>query len=201
MNSRLSTHLLPIALMTTVLLATVAQAQTPPTITCTQTGGGTTTLLGAQADYRNYTFNITGFSGVGPDPSNAYTIFSLSNVSIESSPNFYGLAPFSLPAGWTFTDTSDFIVSTDAVGIHAFDPTFGLTVFQKAGTAAIDPNNAPFTLYHQVNGVDPFLSADGSPLIIRANAAVPEASSLISFGLLLAGGLGWSARRSRRQGV
>lgn len=196
MNRRPLPFLLPLAFLSApAFTATAAQAQTLPTLTYTLTGSGTTTLLGQAADFRDYTFNITGFSTVGADPSNAYTIFSFSNFTIESSPNFYGIAPFSLPDGWTYTDTSDFIISTDARGIHATDPTFGLAVFQKAGTPAIDPNGAPFELYHKINGVDPFLNSNGTPLTIAAQA-VPEASSLLSFGLLLLGGsLAWTGRR------
>ncbi len=198
MNRRHLPSLPPtVFLAAAVLAACPASAQTLPTLTYTETGFGTTTLLGTQADYHNYTFNITGFSGVVSDPTDFYTIYSFKNSSIESSANFYGLAPFSLPEGWTFTDPTDFIISTDARGIHATDPIFGLSIFQKAGTPAIDLNGAPFTLYHQDNGVDPFLNPDGSLLTIHAEA-VPEASSLASFGLLLLGG-GWTVKRRLAQ--
>lgn len=193
MNSRISPFLSSLtcltATLTAVLCPSSAQAQTPPTLTETLTGSGTTTLLGMPADYRDYTFNITGFSNVGTDPGNNYTIFSLSNSTIENSPNFYTVAAYDLPAGWAFSDTQDFIISTNAIGIHATDPTFGLVIFQKAGTPAIDPARAPFTLYHQINGVDPFTDP------IYASAAVPEASSLLTFGLLLLGGLSLIARK------
>lgn len=188
MNSRPLLLLLPLA----CLSASAAQAQTPPTLTYALTGAGTTTLIGQPADYRNYTFNITGFSNVGADPNNAYTIFSFGNSSVEKSANFYALAAYNLPAGWTFDDSHDFVISTDGKGIHATDPTFGLILFQKAGTPAIDFNGAAFTLYHQVDGVDPFADP------IYASNSVPEASSLVSFGLLLlSGGLVWTARRRK----
>ena len=191
MNIRPLHFLLPAACF---LAAGAAHAQTPPaitpaTITDTLTGFGTTTLLGQAADYRNYTFNITGFGNVGPDPTNAYTIYSFSNSTIEKSPNFYTIAAYNLPAGWTFSDTNDFLIATGARGIHATDPTFGLVIFQKAGTPAIDLSNAPFVLYHKGNGTDPFTDPIYTP--------VPEASTLASFGLL--GGLLLAAQARRRR--
>ena len=187
MNSRLLLFLLPLA----CFAAPASFAQTPPTLTYALTGSGSTTMLGQPADYRNYTFNITGFSAVGPDLENAYTIFSISNTTIEKSSDVYGVFGFNLPEGWTFSDVPDFIISTDLQGIHATDPTFGLTVVQKAGTPAPDIANAPFTLYHEVNGVDPF----NDP--IYAGAPVPEASPVISLSVLLALGAGsvWMRRR------
>ncbi len=179
-------------------LTAAAQAQTPPTLTFTPNGSGTGTLGGQAVFYEAYLFSITGFSNVGPDPNNNYTIYSFSNSSIEASPDFRQIASGVLPAGWTFSDTNDFVISTlPQLGIHATDPTFGLTVFQKAGTPVITPDGAPFELFHQINGVDPFLNPDGTPLMITAQA-VPEASSLVSFGLLLLGGLAWKARRKPR---
>ncbi len=202
--------LLPLVFLaaTTSLFAAAAQAQTPPastapgptppTLTFTPDGSGAGTLNGQAVTYQSYLFSITGFSNVASDPSNAYTIYSLSNSSLESSPNFYQIASFGLPAGYTFSDTSDFIISTDAIGIHATDPTFGIIVYQTAGTPVISPSNAPFTVYHQTGGVNPFTNPDGSPLIITAQA-VPEASSVVSLGLLLLAGAVWQARRLRRQ--
>lgn len=188
MNSRPLLFLLPLICFTAV----GSQAQTLPTLTYLQTGSGTTTLVGQLADYRDYTFNITGFSNVGADPTNDYTIFSFSNSSIEDNPDFYGITAYDLPAGWTFSDAHDFTISTSlARGIHATDPTFGLTISQKAGTPAIDFAGAPFTLYHKIDGVDPFQDT------IQAEP-VPEASSMISFGLLLLGGLFQVCRRGRR---
>ena len=102
------------------------------TLTATLTGSGTTNFKSGPLAYQNYTFNITGFSNVGADPNNAYTIFSFSNSSIENSPDVAGIVPFSLPDGWSFSDSSDFVISTDARGIHAFDPTFGLTIFGRS---------------------------------------------------------------------
>jgi len=192
MNSRFLLFLLPLA----CAAPTPASAQTPPTLTYVLSGSGTTTVLGLPADYRNYTFNITGFSNVGSDPTNAYTIFSLSNTSIEKNPNVYGVFGFNLPEGWTFRDVPDFIISTDLKGIHATDPTFGLTVVQRAGTPAPDIAGAPFTLYHQDNGVDPFKDP------IYAGSPVPESSSVISLGVLLTlGASGIWARRRRARGA
>lgn len=187
MNSRFLLFLLPLACAAPM----AASAQTPPKLTYALTGSGSTTVLGQAADYRNYTFNITGFSDVGPDLENAYTIFSISNTSIEKSPDVYGVAGYDLPEGWTFSDVPDFIISTDAQGIHATDPTFGLVIFQKAGTPAPDIANAPFTLYHEDGGVDPFKDP------IYASTPVPEASSVISLSVLLALGVGgvWARRR------
>ena len=200
--------LLPLVLLTatTSFLVAGAQAQTfpaataqtpkPPTLTYTPDGSGTGILDGQAVTYQAYLFNITGFSHVGPDPNNNYTIFSLSNSSIENTAGFFRVSSFDLPSGWTFGDTSDFVVSTSALGIHAIDPTFGIIVYQDAGTPTISPSNAPFTIYHQMDGVDPFTNPDGSPLIITAQA-VPEASSLVSLGLLLLGGGVWFSRRKR----
>ena len=210
MTSRPLPTLLPLVLLTATasLAATAAQAQTLPaataqgptlpTLTATLTGSGTTNFKSGLVDFRNYTFNITGFSNAGPDPAGVYTIYSFSNSSLENSANFFGISPFNLPQDWTFNDSSDFVISTSPLrGIHATDPTFGLTIFQTAGTPAIDPTGAPFELFHEVNGVDPFLGPNGQPLTIPVNA-VPEASSVVSFGLLLLGGLAWTARRKPR---
>ena len=204
MNSRSFMPLLPFVFLTatTSFLATGTQAQTSPSLIYKLDGSGSGTLGGQAVTYQSYLFSITGFSNVGSDPSNAYTIYSLSNSSLESSPNFYALASFDLPAGYTFSDTSDFVISTDAIGIHATDPTFGLIVYQTAGTPTISPSNAPFTLYHQINAVQPFTNPNGSALTIPATpAAVPEASSLVSFGLLLLGAGIWQARRSQRKSI
>lgn len=203
MHSRFLPLLVPVVFLATTAASfpAAAQAQTLPTLTFTPNGSGTGTLGGQAVSYEAYLFNITGFSNVGPDPNNNYTIYSFSNSSIESSPNFYQIEAGVLPAGWTFSDTNDFVISTPPLrGIHATDPTFGLTIFQKAGTPVISPEGAPFELFHQINGVDPFLNSDGTPLIITAQA-VPEASSVVSLGLLLLGGLAWRARRSARQSV
>ena len=201
MHSRLLPSLLPVVFLTAAaasLTAPAAQAQTPPTITATLTGSGTTNFKTGALDYRNYTFNITGFSNVGPDPTGAYTIYSFSNSSIENNPLVAGIAAFDLPSGWSFDDSNDFVISTSPnLGIHALDPTFGLTIFQIAGTPTVSPTGAPFELYHQINGVDPFLNPNGTPLTVNVNA-VPEASSMVSFSLLLLGGLAACAFRRRR---
>ncbi|MGI4790499.1 MAG: hypothetical protein ACRYFS_16810 [Janthinobacterium lividum] len=185
--------LLPLVCLT----ATASQAQTPPTLTYSLTESGTTTVIGLPAEYSDYTFGITGFSNVGADPAGLYTIFSLSNSTIENSPNFYSVTAYDLPAGWTFSDSNDFTISTSlARGIHATDPSFGLTITQKAGTPFINISNAPFTLYHKVDGVDPFLNPNGTPMTVQA---VPEASSMVSFSLLMVSGLVWHVcRRTRR---
>ena len=182
------------------LPAATAQAPNPPTLTYKTDGSGTGILDGQAVTYQAYLFNITGFSNVPSDPNNDYTIFSLSNSSIENAAGFFRVSSFDLPQGWTFSDTTDFTISTNALGIHAVDPIFGIIVYQDAGTPTISPNNAPFTVYHQMGAVDPFTNPDGSPLIITAQA-VPEASSLVSLGLLLLGGGIWQARRSARQRV
>ncbi len=206
MNSRslnpLLKPLLPFVLLTatTSFLTASAQAQTLPTLTYKLDGSGSGTLGGQAVTYQSYLFSITGFSNVGSDPNNAYTIYSLSNSSIESAAGFFAIAPFNLPAGYSFGDTSDFVISTDAIGIHATDPTFGLIVYQTAGTPTISPSGAPFTIYHQINAVDPFTNPNGSPLTIPAQA-VPEASSLVSLGLLLLGAGIWQARRSQRKSI
>ena len=206
MNSRPMLFLLSLACLAP---AAAAQAQTPlpasvqaqtlPTLTFTHDGSGAGTLNGQAVTYQAYLFDITGFSNVGPDPNNAYTIYSFSNTSIQSSPNFLQITPYDLPTGsdgWSFSNSPDFTISTSATkGIHATDPTFGLIIYQKAGTPTISPYDAPFTLYHQINGVDPFLNSNGTPLTINA---VPEASSVVSLGLLLTAGLGCCAFRRRR---
>ena len=91
-----------------------------------------------------------------------------------------------LPDGWTFDDSHDFVISTDPLrAIHADDPQFGLIFIQTRGTAPIAPTG-PFALFHQVGGAVPF-TRDGVPVTIYA---LPEASTTVSLGLLLALGLG-----------
>ncbi len=165
-----------------------------PTLTYTFVGAHPVVLGGNDYVSRQYLFNITGFSVPGGDPSGYYTIFSFSNSTLQA--NTFGVDAFNLPAGWTFAP-SDFVISTSRVtGIFATDPQFGLTIYQTPGATPITPADAPFEVYHQVSGVQPF-TLNGQPVIIHAQP-VPEASTAISlgFGLL---GLGGAFLRSRRR--
>ena len=201
MHIRTLPSLLPVVFMTAAaasLTAPAAHAQTLPTLTATLAGSGTTNSGVGLLDFQEYTFNFTGFSNVGPDPNNDYTVYSFSNSSIEKSPGFFSITPVEsdFSPGLTYSDPNDFVISA-VRGIHATDPTFALIITQYAGTPEINPTGAPVELFHQINGVDPFLGPNGQPLTITVNA-VPEASSMISFGLLLLGGLAWQVRRKPR---
>lgn len=171
-----------------------------PTITAAFDHTSVTLVAGTLYDFNYYDFNITGFTNVGagnPD----YGIFSFSNSTLEAQPDVVGVASSYLPKGWVFSDVTDFLISTSAhTGIFPDDPQFGLIFIQNLGTTPIDPTDAPFSVYHEMGGVDPF-TLNGDPISVPVNAPVPEASTTLSFGLLLLLGLGSltvTARRKRR---
>lgn len=85
-------------------------------------------------------------------------------------------------------------------GIFPDDPQFGLIFIQSLGTTPIDPIGTPFEVYHQMGAADPF-TLNGTPVIVPVNSPVPEASSLISLGLLLLLGLGGVAAARRESGM
>ncbi len=192
---------LPAAALLLIGAASV-QAQQPisstaglPAITASFDHTSVVTLAGTPYDFNYYNFSITGFTNVGagnPD----YGIFSFGNSTLENLPGVVGVASSYLPPEWTFSDTSDFVVSTSAhTGIFPDDPQFGLIFIQSLGTLPIDPTGAPFQVYHQMGGNDPF-TLNGSPVMVPVNAPVPEASTTVSFGLLLSlGGLAAASRK------
>jgi hypothetical protein len=196
------------ALLTSAALfllgASSVQAQTQPIspaaglpqITAAFNHTSITTLGGTPYDFNYYDFSITGFTNVGagnPD----YGIFSFSNSTLETLPGVVGVASAYLPDGWTFNDSTDFEISTSRVGgIYPDDPQFGLIFIQSPNTLPIDPTGAPFQVYHQVGAVDPF-TLNGTPVSVLVNSPVPEASTTVSFGLLL--GLGGLAAAFRKK--
>ena len=148
-------------------------------------------------DFNYYDFNITGFTNVGEKASN-YDILSFSNTGLEKEPSVVAVASAYLPAGWTFTDTNDFLISIELDrAIHADDPSFGLIFIQTHRAAPINPSDFPFSVYHAQNGADPF-TLNGIPIQVTAIPAVPEASTAVSFVLLLTFGA-FSCRMARRK--
>ena len=195
-TSRQAGRLLPLA---SVLLlgAPAAHAQTQPvdpsaglpSITASFNHTDIDTVAGTPYDFNYYDFNITGFTNVGAG-NPAYGIFSFSNSTLENLPGVVGVASAYLPLGWTFNDNKDFLISTSRlVGIYPDDPQFGLIFIQALGAAPINPTGAPFAVFHQVGGMDPFVTPNKTPITVPVNAPVPEASTTLSFGLPLALGL------------
>lgn len=198
-------HFLPAAALL-LISAVSAQAQTQPisptaglpTVTASFDHTSVVTLSGTPYDFNYYDFSITGFTNVGagnPD----YGIFSFSNSTLETQPGVVAVTSSYLPDGWTFSDTTDFEISTSAhTGIFPDDPQFGLIFIQSLGTLPIDPTGAPFQMYHQIGATDPF-TLNGTPVSVPVNSPVPEASTTVSFGLLLGLGLGGFVASSRKK--
>ena len=191
-----------------LLLPSAARAQTQPvdpsaglpTITASFNHTSIVAVAGTQYDFNYYDFSITGFKNVGAN-NPAYGIFSFSNSTLEKNPGVVGVASAYLPTGWTFDDSHDFEISTGLIGILPDDPQFGLIFIQNLKTAPIDPTGAPFAVYHQNGGVDPFVTQNGTPIVVLVNSPLPEASTTVSFGLLLLLGLGGVLTAARRQSV
>ena len=182
-----------------------AQAQTQPidptaglpTITASFNHTSVVAIAGTSYDFNYYDFSITGFTNVGAG-NPAYAIFSFSNATLEKQPGVVGVASAYLPAGWTFDDSHDFDISTGLIGVYPDDPQFGLIFIQSLTTTPINPTGAPFTVYHQNGGVDPF-TLNGANVIVPVNAPVPEVSTPVSFGLLLGLGMGCVGVAARRK--
>ncbi len=205
--------LLPLASLL-LLGAPAAQAQTPPgalgstqpinpsvglpTITASFNHTEVDRIAGTAYNFNYYDFSITGFQNVGASNRDYYSIFSFSNSTLEKQPGVVGVASAYLPPGWTFDDSHDFDISVGLIGIQPDDPQFGLIFIQSLGTTPINPTGAPFTVFHQNGGVQPF-TLNGNNVTVPVNAPVPEAPASLSFGLLLALGLGGvlAARRQR----
>ena len=202
-NTLCPLHCLPFASL--LLLGASAQAQTQPiaptaglpTVTAAFNHTSVAALGGTAYNFNYYDFTITGFTNVGANNPD-YGIFSFSNSTLETQPGVAAVISSYLPDGWTFSDTSDFEISTSAhTGIFPDDPQFGLIFIQSLGTLPIDPTGAPFQVYHQMGAVDPF-TLNGTPVTVPVNAPVPEASTTVSFGLLLLGLGGLTAARRKR---
>ena len=189
-----------------LLGASSVQAQTQPisplaglpSITASFNHTSVGTVAGTPYDFNYYDFTITGFTNVGagnPD----YGIFSFGNSTLEKMPGVVGvLLAYSPDNAWTLSDTNDFTVSTSAhTGIFPDDPQFGLIFIQSLNTLPIEPTGAPFQVYHMPGAVDPF-TLNGAPVTVSVNAPVPEASTTVSFGLLLLLGLGSGAAAYRK---
>lgn len=149
-------------------------------------------------DFNYYDFTITGFTNVGAQ-NPYYAIFSFSNSSLESMPGVYGVEPGTLPPGWTFSDISDFGIST--TGIYPDDPDFSLIFAQDPDTAPINPIGAPFQVYRDTGEVDPF-TLGGIPVVVSVTPAVsvaPEPPALDLFALngLIVGAMVWKGRRRK----
>ncbi len=180
-----------------LLGASSVQAQTQPIsptaglpqITAAFNHTSVTSIGSTPYDFNYYDFTITGFTNVGANNPD-YGIFSFSNSTLEKLPGVAGVASSYLPDGWTFSDSADFMISTSVhTGIFPDDPQFGLIFIQSLNAPPINPTGAPFQIYHQMGGTDPF-TLNGSPVMVPVNAPVPEASTTVSFGLLLVLGLG-----------
>jgi hypothetical protein len=168
-----------------------------PTITYAFNHTSTATLLGVSYDFDYYDFDVTGFTKVGANNS-YYDILSFSNSGLEKKPGVVGVISAYLPIGWTFDDSHDFVISIlPNRAIHADDPAFGLIFIEKPGSAPIDPSASPFSFYHAQDGVDPF-TINGAPVQVTGTPAVPEASTTVSLGLLLLGGLSGLAFRRKK---
>lgn len=168
-----------------------------PTLTYSFNHTSIVSIAGVSYDFNYFDFNITGFTNVGAN-NPSYDILGFSNSGLEKEPGVVAVASAYLPAGWTFSDTNDFLISiAPNQAIHADDPSFGLIFIQALGTAPINPSDSPFLIYHAQDGVDPF-TLNGLPIQITATPAVPEASTTVTFGLLLALGA-LSCQASRRK--
>ncbi len=195
---------LPLALL---LLPAASQAQTQPvdpsaglpTITASFNHTSLVNLAGIAYNFNYYDFNITGFQNVGAG-NPAYDIFSFSNSTLEKQIGVVAVTSAYLPQGWTFDDTHDFTISTSPLSaIHADDPQFGLIFIQSQNAALLSPLGAPFQVFHQAAGVDPFVTPSGTPITVPVSAPVPEVSTPVSFGLLLLLGLGGVTAARRRR--
>ena len=168
-----------------------------PTITYAFNHTSTSTLAGVSYDFDYYDFDVTGFTKVGAN-NPYYDILSFSNSGLEKQPGVLGVISAYLPTGWTFDDSHDFEISIQPDrAIHADDPAFGLIFIEKPGSAPIDPSASPFSFYHAQNSVDPF-TINGSPIQVNGTPAVPEASTTVSLGLMLLGGLSCLAFRRKK---
>ena len=191
-------------LMLLLLNTSAAQAQPisatagVPTLTYTFNHTSPGSIAGVPYDLDYYDFNVTGFTNVGQG-NPAYDILSFSNSGLEKEANVVGVLSAYMPDGWTFDDSHDFTISIlPNRAIHADDPMFGLIFIQTLGTDPIDPGTSPFSFYHAQNSVDPF-TLNGAPIQVTATNPVPEASTLVSGGLLLAlGALSCLASRRKR---
>lgn len=201
-------RLLPLASVV-LLSAPASHAQTQPIdpsvglpkITAVFNHTDVDTVAGTAYDFNYYDFSITGFTNVPASQQSAYDIFSFSNSTLEKQPGVVGVAAAYLPSGWTFDDSHDFLISTSRlVGIHPDDPQFGLIFIQDLNTTPIDPTGAPFEVFHQVGGKDPF-TRNGVPVTVLVNDPVPEASTTTSFGLLLLLGLGGVLAARKKRGA
>ena len=169
-----------------------------PVITASFNHTSVVTLGGTPYDFNYYDFSITGFTNVGANNPD-YGIFSFGNSTLETQPGVVAVTSSYLPDGWTFSDTTDFDISTSAhSGIFPDDPQFGLIFIQSLNTLPINPTGAPFQVYHQMGAVDPF-TLNGSPISVLVNSPVPEASTTVSLGLLLLLGLGSGAAAASRK--
>lgn len=187
-------------LLASLLLAARASQAQPvspaaglPSLTAAFSHTSVVSVAGTLYDFNYYDFNLTGFTNVGAG-NPVYGIFSFSNPTLEKLPGVVGVAAAYLPLGWTFDDTHDFDISTGLIGVYPDDPQFGLIFIQRLNTTPINPTGAPFTVYHQNGGVDPF-TLNGVNVIVPVNAPVPEAPTSVSLGLLLLGGLVVAVRR------
>lgn len=186
-----------------LLGAPASQAQTQPidpsaglpTLTASFNHTSIVAVAGTRYNFNYYDFNITGFTNVGPGNPD-YAIFSFSNSTLEKLPDVVGVAEAYLPTGWTFDDTHDFVISS-LIGIYPDDPQFGLIFIQKLNTAPMNPTGAPFAMFHQTGGKDPF-TLNGVPVTVLVNSPVPEASTTVSLGLLLLLGLGGLLTAARK---
>ena len=191
-----------------LLGASSVQAQTQPIsaaaglpqITAAFNHTSVVTLGGTPYDFNYYDFTITGFTNVGANNPD-YGIFSFGNSTLETQPGVVAVTSSYLPDGWTFSDSTDFDISTSKLtGIFPDDPQFGLIFIQSLSTLPINPTGAPFEVYHQMGAVDPF-TLNGAPLMVPVNSPVPEASSTVSLGLLLLLGLGGVTAARRKSGT
>lgn len=102
--------------------------------------------------------------------------------------------------GWTFNDSNGLLISTSPLSIiHADDPQFGLIFIRQPSTTPLNPTGSPFSVFHQAGGVDPFVTQNGTPIIVPVGAPVPEASTTAPLGLRLLLGLGGLAVGARKK--
>ena len=91
-------------------------------------------LGGTSNDFNYYDISITGFTNVGANNPD-YGIFSFSNSTLETLPGVVAVTEAYLPPEWTFSDATDFVISTSAhTGIFPDDPQFGL-IFMPSSTS------------------------------------------------------------------